>query len=94
MATLESGAFCRFQEEVALEARMHGIGQVISQEGFPHFICFQVTAPLTQVLAQPVLVVFKSIHKSLEEYECQLRMPPTQHDASSFDFCGLSVCDF
>lgn len=33
---------CRFEEDVALQQRMSAIGDIIQEQGYPHFICFQV----------------------------------------------------
>lgn len=35
---------CRFQENIALEARMGAIGDIIAERAFPTVICFQVHA--------------------------------------------------
>lgn len=31
-----------FEEDVALQQRMSAIGDIIQEQGYPHFICFQV----------------------------------------------------
>ena len=32
----------RFEEDIALQDRMSAIGDIIQEQDYPHFICFQV----------------------------------------------------